>query len=64
MKDNNVFKSVRLPNNSYEVSNEKNKFLHNSIDVSYTNNNINNPINRIRKKIKELSKDSEAEISN
>ena len=63
-KDINLLQSVHLPNNNYEPPNEKNKFLHNSINVSYTSNNPNNQINRIRKEIKELNKDNETEISN
>ena len=63
-KDNSILKSVRLPNSNYEPPNEKNKFLHNSINVSYINKNENNQINRIRKEIKELNKDNVTEISN
>ena len=57
-------KSVNIPNNNDYDSPSKNPFLHNSIDPNYSNQNSNDPINRIRKEIGKVKKESQTEISN
>ena len=64
-KNNNLYQSVKMNRNDYEPPTQKNEFYHNSIDINSLNKNVNNPINRIRKEIKDLNKDNnETRISN
>ena len=57
-------KSVNVNNHNDFDSPSKNPFSYNSIDPNYSNKISNDPINRIRKEIGKVKKDSQTEISN
>lgn len=57
-------KSVNVIQNNDFDSPSKNPFSYNSIDPNYSNKISNDPINRIRKEIGKVKKDSQTELSN
>ena len=57
-------KSVNVFHNNDFDSPSKNTFLYNSIEPNYSNKISNDPINRIRKDIGKVKKDSQTELSN